>query len=339
MQIEVRDVDHGQCVVLTGPTGQTLMLDCGRSLVRPWFPSITYMGKRIDTLIALNLDEDHVADLPGLWKDCSIGGFCSNPTVTAQHLAAMKSGGGMGRGVKQAHEILQRHGPGGIGDWTNGLGGIAWQAFHNVAGQDFTDTNNLSLAVFVRFCEFTILFGGDLEKEGWLTLLRNPAFRTRLSEVKVYVASHHGRDNGCCHELFQYMRPELVIFSDGQKQYETQETIDWYRVRAKGKVIMSQASGLASQPLRKVLTTRRDGSIRINVGRDGSYSVLPEKARSPELTHLNALAGLVAANPLGLRPISSSKPTVHNAFSQLPHPNIPPVASALGIAVRRFLGS
>lgn len=39
-------------------------------------------------------------------------------------------------------------------------------------------------------------------------MLKNADFRQRLAEVNVFVASHHGRENGYCEEVFQYCKPE-----------------------------------------------------------------------------------------------------------------------------------
>ena len=69
---------------------------------------------------------------------------------------------------------------------------------------DFTDTNNLSLAVFVRYGAFTILLAGDLEAAGRRALPRMPGCVADLASVSVFVASHHGRDNDCCEEVSRY---------------------------------------------------------------------------------------------------------------------------------------
>ena len=66
MRIQINDVDHGNCVTVTSPSGHVLMLDCGYSLSRPWFPALAHSGRRIQTLILQNLDEDHTQDLPRL---------------------------------------------------------------------------------------------------------------------------------------------------------------------------------------------------------------------------------------------------------------------------------
>lgn len=293
MLIEIHDVDHGACVVVTGPTGRRLMLDCGRSRARSWSPSVAYRGERIDTLMLLNLDEDHVEDMAGVWGHCPIGSVVTNPTIPGTALRRMKAEHGMGPGVRAALGVLESFGPGFVGDWANDLGGVQWHAFWNVYGRDFTDTNNLSLAVFVTYAGTTILFGGDLECAGWRQLLTLPAFRNRLAEVKVLVASHHGRENGQCPELFDHMRPEVVIFSDGPKQYQTQETACWYAQRVSGIPDLSRSEGLLGYPRRRVMTTRRDGAMQIDVAPDGRFTVFSEPAASV----FDDLARLLASQP------------------------------------------
>jgi beta-lactamase superfamily II metal-dependent hydrolase len=225
----------------------------------------------------MNLDEDHLQDLPCLLKFANVKSAFSNPTVTATALRSMKKKHGMGFGVEKAHDLLQYFGTSRLGDCTHDLGGVRWQAFWNPYGAaPFDDTNNLSLAVFVSFGPFTILFGGDMEKAGWERLLLNPWFVARLRDVNVYVASHHGRENGICDGLFEHMSPQLIVFSDGTEEFETQETTGWYARRSSGaKVTMKPSSGMGVRQ-RKVMTTRRDGTISIDVANDGWWTVTPE---------------------------------------------------------------
>jgi hypothetical protein len=56
-----------------------------------------------------------------------------------------------------------------------------------------------------------------------------------MGEVNVLVALHHGRENGCCEELYESgCRPAVTIISDSGIEYATQETIGWYRTRTAG---------------------------------------------------------------------------------------------------------
>lgn len=119
----------------------------------------------------------------------------------------------------------------------------------------FDDTNNLSLVTFVHGPEYSVIFPGDLERAGWRTLLTNADFRRELSRVGVFIASHHGRENGYCEAVFDYCRPQIVIISDEPMAYDTQE--DCYAQHASG------ISWNGGRETRRVLTTRCDGDIRI----------------------------------------------------------------------------
>jgi hypothetical protein len=253
------------------------MLDCGFNLDRPWFPSVAYSGQTVQSVILQNLDEDHAQDFRGLCDRASVMGLFSNPTVTPAALYWMKDGK-MGVGVQHAHDVLTTYGNTHIGSWDHALGGVRWQAFWNKFAQPFTDTNNLSVAVFVNWGGFTMLLGGDMECAGWEQLLQNPLFVARLNEVKVYVASHHGRENGKCAALFRYMHPDLIIFSDGPKRHGTQETRDWYAARVPGIVDNGKPRTASGPAKRHVMTTRSDGTLTIKVAPQGGYTVFYEKS-------------------------------------------------------------
>lgn len=287
MRLQIFDVKHGACAMITGPNNKSLMIDCGfREGADPWFPSVAFAGRQIEMLVIQNLDEDHVDDLPYVWKELGIRSFYSNPSVDAAALRAMKTQG-MDEGVAKVHAILKDLGPGLTGPLAE-LGGVAVWAYFNRYGQPFKSTNDLSVAVFVEYGRFRILFGGDLERAGWLELLKLPSFRADLRSVNAIVGSHHGRASGKCDELFDYCAPDIAIFSDDAKQYETQETDAWYRQRVNGIPDHSRAPRAPGVPaMRHVLTTRCDGTITIDVNASGRYLVTPERFADP-LAELNA---------------------------------------------------
>jgi len=113
--------------------------------------------------------------------------------------------------------------------------------------------------VVAQFGAFKVVFAGDLEVAGWRRLLALPSFRQDLIGTSVFVASHHGRESGCCTELFDLFRPQLVISSDDERQFDSQDTDDWYRNRCTGAIFAENT--LAR---RYVATTRKDGSMRPN---------------------------------------------------------------------------
>ena len=97
---------------------------------------------------------------------------------------------------------------------------------------------------------------GDIETAGWEKLLEKEAFRALLRGVDYFVASHHGREDGYCADVFKYCSPKAVIFSDGPIRHATQEMANTYAKHATGISFNNES--------RKVLSTRKDGSLNWN---------------------------------------------------------------------------
>jgi beta-lactamase superfamily II metal-dependent hydrolase len=282
MIIDIHDVGHGACAVASFPTGARIMIDAGQRWDPFWAPSIEYLGQPTDLLVLSNLDEDHVENLPYVLRNVPLKALYSNPTINDAALAWMKREDGMRAGVAAARDLIQRCGPV-CGPLPNLGAGWAW-AYWNCYGSDFVDTNNLSVPVFIGYGSFTILFSGDLETAGWRHLLRSSYFRAHLARVNVFVASHHGRDNGCCEEVFYFCKPDVVVISDYEHQHLSQQTTAWYRERVKGIPDRTVPQSIFQPtPTRSVVTTRNDGSLKIHVDENGQYTIIPERFHRPAL--------------------------------------------------------
>ena len=107
----------------------------------------------------------------------------------------------------------------------------------------------------------SFVLGGDLERAGWLALLQNQQIQELLRRVNVFIASHHGRQNGYCAEVFNYCKPRLIVMSDGGIQYDTQNMAGTYSRHAVGELFTTPSG----QEMRKVVTTRNDGNIFWNL--------------------------------------------------------------------------
>lgn len=135
----------------------------------------------------------------------------------------------------------------------NSYPNIRWNLYRNEYGFLFTDTNNISLVTFLHFNGICLLIPGDLETAGWRDLLKQNKFKEDLRRVDFFVASHHGRENGYCREVFDYCRPYAFIFSDSQIKYTTQEMAAKYKQHASGYPLNGDT--------RYVFSTRKDGDI------------------------------------------------------------------------------
>ena len=215
-------------------------------------------------------------------RGCGIDGihvpvWHRNPSISPEAFRRMKEAGGPL--TADAERYLQNLACGGgavVEPFDQHMDGITSRLFWNTYPQ-FTNTNDLSLVVFIKFAGFKILFPGDLEKAGWLTLLNNPNFRAELAGTDILVASHHGRWNGYCEELFDYCRPQAVIMSDKSIQHDTQLTAQIYHA----EVTRHHPNGVyvaTTQKRRHVLTTRRDGHIQFEVDERGNFSITTEKS-------------------------------------------------------------
>lgn len=259
MQIDIFNVNHGQAALITAPNGARALIDCGDRTEgdRWWAPSLEFAGQLINLLVVTNLDEDHLSNFDLLNRFVTIGGILSNPTVGALQLALLKTGG-LGVGTSAFARWLGM--PKSTAPFPD-FGGLQFKWYYNCwpfgAG-----TNDLSMVLFVSWGNFTICFTGDMERTGWLNLLRGrPELANDLARTNVFVASHHGRESGCSADIFDHFKPEIVIISDAAKQYQTQDTDGWYRARCRG--IRVENNFFAR---RYVFTTRSDGSMRIKVG-------------------------------------------------------------------------
>lgn len=235
------------------------MVDCGYRKDPYWRPSIHFWGQSIDVLILTNLDEDHVADFKDLRRNVRIGSIWINDSIDATRLYAMKAQG-MQSGVESVYEYLRQ--PVGA-NLPIDLTPMKVSLFRNTYGA-FNDTNNLSLVTFVEYGWFSIVYPGDLETKGWESLLTDPAFRAHLGRVSLFVTSHHGRESGCCDEVFDVCFPEAFLISDKEVVHDTQDVGVWYRSRCRGLTKILRYPW--EQPEKRyVFTTRNDRCMSIDV--------------------------------------------------------------------------
>lgn len=259
MKIQIFDVEHGGCALVTADTGARILIDAGHNSSTNWRPSTYLSGlgvKHLEHLIITNYDEDHASDLANLVKVVSIGMLSTNRSVSGDQLKSLKNIGGIGSGIEALVELKNRYTQDVNGSGPD-FGSLSLTYFRNIYPTDFEDENNLSLVVILKAHGLTICFPGDMEVAGWKNLLKSPAFVQAIGKVNVFVASHHGRQNGCCEELFSQtsLKPYAVIISNSGVPYATQETVAWYRSRVKGFTLNGE--------IRHVITTRSDGRVLI----------------------------------------------------------------------------
>lgn len=281
MILRVWDVEHGACAMLhhllNGYAGRLAMIDSGCTAT--WHPSTfikQVLGRqRVDYLFITNADQDHMSDLKGLQdRGIYVDTLIRNPSYSGQEMRAIKAlGGPLTNDAQWYVAACESYNAAPDLPFNVGMGGIRETVFWNPYPA-FTNTNDLSLAAFIKYGRFSILFPGDLEKAGWRALLQRSDFRAELADIDILVASHHGRENGFCEEVFDYCVPSAVVISDKPVAHQTQQTVPDYRrvVREQGVRVRTTSKD------RHVLTTRRDGWIQFTVSGNGNYFIDTEYA-------------------------------------------------------------
>lgn len=264
--LQVFDVDHGACALLTmrTPVGaKRVMVDCGHSADlggRPWTPGahLRRLGiGHVDLLVCTNYDEDHASGVPSLVQNgISVGCILGNPSVPPEVISHLKSGDGMGSGIRALSTAMAMRREKGLVEDVPNIPGVeltwAWNQWPY-----WNSENNLSLVLYMRVWQTNFLFTGDMERDGFECLLRNERFSALMPSVHVLLAPHHGRENGRCPKLFEdhRCRPQLVVVSDCAKRHQSQETVPYYAQKASG------VTNVRSQAARFVMATRSDGEI------------------------------------------------------------------------------
>jgi beta-lactamase superfamily II metal-dependent hydrolase len=262
MIVNIYDVGHGGCAyVRDGITGANMLLDCGYNETTGVHPvdEVLRLYGPLGGLAIQNYDEDHMDGLPHLLA--TVGPrparvLYGNPSLNALQILALKEPP-YGDGLLAALQLKRLYNVPLTNDGT-AVGSECQISQYWNPYPLFTNTNNLSLVTFVHGPGFSVLFTGDLERAGWLMLLRNPSFVRELAMVRILVASHHGRESGYCKEAFAHFAPDVVVISDDEIEFETQANC--YAKHAKG------ISWNGGRETRFVLTTRCDGDIRISPG-------------------------------------------------------------------------
>jgi beta-lactamase superfamily II metal-dependent hydrolase len=270
MQLTIFNLGHGSCALLIADNNNVALFDCGHDDDIGFRPSTHLPAAGItavEQLVISHYDQDHVSDLANLRRTTPIKALRTNRSLDPRVIRGIKQAGGpIEPGVSAAIDMATSYSDGMTeADWSDvSLGNTELLTFHH-DHPDFEDTNNLSVVSFIRHPNLNIILPGDLEQDGWRAFLGNSFFQENLREVNVFVASHHGRINGYVEEVLEISQPDIVVISETAIQYGTQE-------HQYGK----HATGITwngGPQVRRTLTTRRDGNIKIETKPQGGYYI------------------------------------------------------------------
>lgn len=270
--LKVFDVGHGQCILFITPNRQVVLIDCAHH-PNGWHPAdaLLTMGIRhVHSLVISNFDEDHARGLAKLLaRGITLGRVWPNWRVTPATIRRLKND--LGSGINFLLWMLDR----GLGSTCDAVDApmlgcdtfSTWALSPEDYWPSYVDTNRLSLITEIKTAGIGIMIGGDMPAMGLSILMRDARFRAAVATTDILIASHHGRADGCCDDLFAYgWRPGVVIMSDERQGHGTQDTGQYYRQRSLGLTF-------GDGDTRHVLSTDRHGTIDISFPSFGHYQV------------------------------------------------------------------
>ncbi|MGO9120776.1 MAG: hypothetical protein ACLP9S_00010 [Syntrophales bacterium] len=278
MDIVIFNVELGQCIFFYPRkyAKYGLMVDCGNTpkfepidkiLEWNWLPEQTNdePPKRIlKNLIITNYDQDHLSGLPYLRSKVKIKTSRLPNNISSEEIKTINAK--ITEPIKEIIKLKNDHTRNVTLDTPYVI-----NTFH-LNQSDFpneeVDTNKLSQVVFVTYKGTCICIPGDLTSPAWEKHLKNTKMQDKLKETQIFVASHHGRDDGFNENVFKYCWPEVIILSDKDITHKTQEgQIQTYAGKVEGNGIVFSGD---ARNLRKTLSTRSDGHVWILIEEDGT---------------------------------------------------------------------
>lgn len=274
LTINFYDVGHGNCTHIITPNGKNILVDIGS----PWDNSISYYFKntlqieQIDLLCITHTHKDHIYDLPNLVE---VG---LSPKVLCRDEEAfpvnhMNISNDSDRKIQStANDINIRYNQP-VSREANPMlpennGGVSIEVIYSRKGDKKSeDPNTYSSIISVQYAGWKILLTGDNDKNILKTRIEEDKyFENFIKGSDVLLAPHHGRDTDFCKEFFDIANPFLTIVSDKKIEHDSQILTATNYTNSKSLKVKGED--------RHVLTTRKDGTIKLKIYGDGKYSIL-----------------------------------------------------------------
>ncbi|MPY67943.1 MBL fold metallo-hydrolase [Deinococcus sp. SDU3-2] len=265
LTIRFLDVGQGDAVLVTAPTGQTLLYDGGRSESRMRELIRQYRVTRLDLAAASHGDADHITGLipaialfkPKLFLNNGI----ASTTQTYGRLLNVVGQAGT-QGLLAREQVIN-------------LGAVKLTVIPPPPGMPKGDQNANSVGLLLQFGTFRALLTGDSETpetQAWLR--KYPA--SFLGPIDVYKSIHHGAANGDSAAWLAAVRPRNVVVSVGPNNYghPTATALNLYR-KAGATIYRTDQQGTVT------VTVQPGGKYAITTERRGTAAPSPATAPSP----------------------------------------------------------
>ncbi|MCY3545262.1 MAG: MBL fold metallo-hydrolase [Gemmatimonadetes bacterium] len=240
------DVGQGDATLIETPDGRVALVDAGESDLGSQLHARGV--EQIDLLVASHPHDDHIGGLEGIVERFPVRAYLDNGVPHETHVY---------RRLVDAIEARPSITYLAAGPRTIQLGDVTVEVLATHPAR--RHGNDGSVALLVRYGEFSVLLTGDAETEALDYLVESGA----VPDITVLKASHHGSDNGFTEDLLAAGRPEVVVISVGAGNAYGHP----------GEQALAAYYAAASE----VYRTDLDGSVTVRGVRNGRYRILTHR--------------------------------------------------------------
>lgn len=270
-ELNFYDVGHGSCTHIITPNNTHILVDIGGGdNMSPaehlkYFHGVTILN----ALVLTHPHEDHYHDIKNLER------LGLNPKVLSRNKEGFP--------IKKTEQNKKDHDK---IDFVNNMhntyttpvkpendpfsatnnGGVYWESFYPAsADTDTTDPNTYSGLYVLKFGGTKVVLTGDNNKEILVKMIERSDVRAAVKDADFLLAPHHGRTTDFCLEFFNLVNPRATIISDKCCEHESQECSASCYNNGRGVTFNGEK--------RHVLTTRKDGNIKLRISDFGDFSL------------------------------------------------------------------
>lgn len=288
MKIHFLNVGHGDCCIIEFDSDRTTMIDINNAqsidketkeeiiqecpgyniqLTNP----VEYMeGHRIDKLFRFVITHphmDHISGINEIAKRCQNvwlhqNSFPANDELSSQQRQDWKQYELWRKqiGIQSQSPRILSLSSGACNSYYKEDGILILSPTEALVEQAISENkpNIMSTVLLIQYGKCKILLGGDAEAPTWEYILEN--YESKISNVTILKAAHHGRNSGYYQEAVSVMKPEYTIVSVGKKP--EQDATNKYRNYS-----------------RHVYSTRWKGNIVFDCHRNGTVCCNPQYDR------------------------------------------------------------
>lgn len=277
LEIIIWDVQHGNAIYVKTPNGTHICFDIGSGSYGSGqtFSPLAYLKEKwdvgkLDYLVVSHPHADHLSDISMLFKEQMKPVVFARPRGLSEEFIREANQNKFTEIIDLYLELDTDYSSDVL--WENNPrnptknGGVYIENFSQKK-PGMNNINNYSFVSIMSFSNQKIIIPGDIENVGWNALLEKEEFLKAITGTTIFVASHHGRDSGFSSDLFEYIKPDIVIISDGAHS-DTSATNIYYN-HSEGSKVKKRSTD--EEKTRYVLTTRNDYAIYIAIEYDSIY--------------------------------------------------------------------